>query len=130
MASPVSFTIFGYNAREFRPNTCMKRWEQSINFNLSTHTLPPSGFHSSTRPASWGLTSMSTPAWADCSGSVSLSSFAVKNYNAYLMRCQQHPGNTVWLPRPVRALFLLSEVFPFFNHQFVARMSFTRGFAV
>ena len=50
-------------------DTWMKHREWSMNFNLSAHTRPPIGVHSSTQLASSGLTSFPTPAWTNVSGS-------------------------------------------------------------
>ena len=64
-ASLVSSTNCGCSALVFGPYTCVLRRERPNNFNLNIHTLSPDWIHSSKQLASWGLTSIPTPAWAN-----------------------------------------------------------------
>ena len=68
-ASLISDANSWYTAGEFEPCTSIKHRECSNNFNLKMHTLDPSGIYSSTQLASWGLTSLPTPTWANSAGS-------------------------------------------------------------
>ena len=77
-------------------------------------SFPPGGIHQSTQFSSWWLASTPMTAWANFAGSTPEQEFPpVVQLNSVrtttLREMPHHSGIIVWLPRPVRVLFLWAK---------------------